>query len=494
MQEDLNPARFGAAFEAFMEAMQAAATLPESPLVERMQKHLGGDPGHLPVVAEEFHSFDHPNVQTAIDTYLATPGRCADLVGIGIENKHFSDFGLSELMTRGRMFGRGVLEEGPVDYVNFHLEGDRILPCVNLGIYLITDGDTPLVLFVAGAVTHSPRQKLRLEVISPGQEAAQAFLRELIETMDRVNVYRGHVISLSSPEFGPGPGTLISFHTLPPVSREDVILPEGVLERIERETVVFAEHADRLLAAGRSLKRGILLYGPPGVGKTLTIEYLSQKMPGRTIFLTAGMGLGMVQPIAELARKLSPAMIVLEDIDLIAEERGLPGRGTSPLLFELLNQMDGLHDDSDVIFVLTTNRPEFLERALAARPGRIDLAVELPLPDQSARRRLLELYAQGLELSDIDLDTIAERIEGATPAYKELLRKAAILAAAEGGEMVVTHRHLDEALAELDEGGRLAQRLLGFRPEVEGGEEGMAVTGFPAPSAVRTGWTSFRAR
>src|ERR687883_2113284 len=91
-----------------------------------------------------------------------------------------------------------------------------------------------------------------------------AFLSELTAAMGRLNVYRGHVISLSPGQLGPGPQTLIAFHKLPRVVREDVILPAGVLDRIERHTIVFAEQAERLLEAGRSLKRGLLLYGPPG--------------------------------------------------------------------------------------------------------------------------------------------------------------------------------------------------------------------------------------
>jgi ATP-dependent 26S proteasome regulatory subunit len=79
-------------------------------------------------------------------------------------------------------------------------------------------------------------------------------------------------------------------------------------------------------------------------------------------------------------------MVVLEDVDLIAQGRGQPFQPTGPILFELLNKMDGLRDDCDVIFVLTTNRPDILEPALAARPGRIDLAIELPLPDADGRR------------------------------------------------------------------------------------------------------------
>jgi hypothetical protein len=87
-----------------------------------------------------------------------------------------------------------------------------------------------------------------------------------------------------------------SHSRLPRVVREDVILPAGVLERIERHTIVFAKQAERLLAAGRSLKRGLLLYGPPGVGKTLTVLYLSGRMAGRTIILTAGLAMGLLQP------------------------------------------------------------------------------------------------------------------------------------------------------------------------------------------------------
>jgi ATP-dependent 26S proteasome regulatory subunit len=260
------------------------------------------------------------------------------------------------------------------------------------------------------------------------------------------------------------------------------------MERIERHTIVFAEQAEVLRAAGRSLKRGLLLFGPPGVGKTLTVQYLTGRMPGRTVLLTTGLGMGLLRPTVQVARALAPSMVVLEDVDLIAEERGMPFGHAGPLLFELLNEMDGLQDDSDVIFVLTTNRPDILEPALAARPGRIDLAVELPLPDAIGRRRLLELYARGLELRAVDLGAIAERIEGATPAYiKELLRKAAVIAASEGAGRTVSDQHLEAALAELDEGGELAHRLLGFRsaqePADSTGRAGTlrrgAPTGFP---------------
>ena len=129
--------------------------------------------------------------------------------------------------------------------------------------------------------------------------------------------------------------------------------------------------AQRLRAAGRHLKRGLLLYGPPGTGKTYTVQYLCSQMPDRTTIVISGQAMGSLGQAAAIARTLQPSMLVLEDVDLVAMERTLPGMESNPLLFQLLNEMDGLEEDADIVFVLTTNRVELLEPALAARPGRI---------------------------------------------------------------------------------------------------------------------------
>jgi SpoVK/Ycf46/Vps4 family AAA+-type ATPase len=316
---------------------------------------------------------------------------------------------------------------------------------------------------------------------------------------DLLNVYRGHAISLTpgSIHIGPGPQTLVQFQAVPRVGRGDVVLPAGLLERIERQTITFSEHAEELLRSGRSLKRGMLLFGLPGTGKTLTVMYLMGRMPDRTVILTTGRGLGLIQTVATMARRLAPSMVVLEDVDLVAEERTTPGFGAAPVLFELLNEMDGLRDDQDVIFVLTTNRPDILEPALAARPGRVDLAVELPLPDAEGRRHLLELYSRGLVFAGVDLDRLVDQIDGATPAYiKELLRKATLQALEAGAGKNLRQADIDGALEELAQGGRLAERILGFRPEQSGPPPGTpprppasasrgVATGFPAQVFIR---------
>jgi len=320
-------------------------------------------------------------------------------------------------------------------------------------------------------------------VMAAERSTAERFVADITGLMAEHNVYRGKIVSLGPQQFGFGPQTIITFHRLPKVTRDDVILPSGVLDRIDRHAIAFSEHADQLIASGRPVKRGLLLFGPPGTGKTLTIMYLAGRMQGRTVLLTTGRALGMIAAVTQMARLLQPSTVVVEDVDLIAQERGMPGVQTQPFLFELLNEMDGLREDIDVIFVLTTNRP----------------AVPLPLPDPDARRRLFALYARGLDFKVNDLDKFIARTEGASPAYiKELLRKAAVFAAIDGNGagLHVTDKHLDEAMDELTEGGRLAERITGFtRPGDEGPPPGaMGPSGYPSRSSTEWATRSRDAR
>jgi ATP-dependent 26S proteasome regulatory subunit len=127
--------------------------------------------------------------------------------------------------------------------------------------------------------------------------------------------------------------------------------------------------------------------------------------------------------------------------------------------------MDGLAEDIDILFVLTTNRPEILEPALASRPGRIDQAYEIPLPDPECRRRLFDLYSSKLTMRVENLEAFIKRTNGASAAFiSELLRKAALFAAPDGDPIIVTDRHLDEAMHEMViAGGAITKNLLGSR-------------------------------
>ena len=188
-----------------------------------------------------------------------------------------------------------------------------------------------------------------------------------------------------------------------------------------------------ILAPGQLLRRAIeadriqslIFYGPPGTGKTHTIHYLASTLPEHTTLIIAAEECGSLGRYFALARVLQPSMIVIEDVDLIARHRG-DSYHEGTMLNVLLNEMDGLREDADVLVVLTTNRPEKLEPALAQRPGRIDQAIEFPLPDETGRAKLLKLYACGLSFSDELAELIVARTSGTSAAFiKELMRRAA---------------------------------------------------------------------
>jgi ATP-dependent 26S proteasome regulatory subunit len=176
----------------------------------------------------------------------------------------------------------------------------------------------------------------------------------------------------------------------------------------------------------------------------------------------------MIAQACSVARTLQPSVVVVEDVDLIAEQREY-GEGEHPLLFQLLNEMDGLGEDLDITFLLTTNRADLLEAALAQRPGRVDHAALLPVPDADARLRLLHLYQGTLVLDLSGPDAVIGRTDGVTASFmKELLRRAALRAADEsehedaGTPIRVTDAHLTAALDQLlDTRNELTRVLLG---------------------------------
>jgi ATP-dependent 26S proteasome regulatory subunit len=124
--------------------------------------------------------------------------------------------------------------------------------------------------------------------------------------------------------------------------------------------------------------------------------------------------------------------------------------------------MDGLKQDADILFILTTSRPEQLESALAGRPGRIDQAIEVPLPDDIGRKKLVQLYGTGLPLGDAVVNEAAQRTEGVSAAFiKELMRRVAQASIARDGGTTVESADIGEALDDmLFTGGKLNVKLL----------------------------------
>ena len=156
--------------------------------------------------------------------------------------------------------------------------------------------------------------------------------------------------------------------------------------------------------------------------------------------------------------------MIIEDVDLIARSRdhiGTPFQ--EALLNKLLNEMDGLREDAEVIFILTTNRPDNLESALTARPGRIDQAIEFPLPDEDGRAKLIRLYSRGLEIDGDVISSTVSKTKGTSAAFiKELMRRSAQFHFENADDGRLRSSSVDSALEEMVfTGGALNLKLLG---------------------------------
>ncbi|GIG28225.1 AAA family ATPase [Cellulomonas marina] len=449
---------FVRAFRAFLDevvAKERTTAEDHGPQIgEVVREHLGSAATVTPlVVREEIPGHALVDLDIALEV-LAERGGGERVVGVGGgDQAHHQSFG--DLLTRGY----GFYGTGPVDHVNLPTGPDTTRRVIAFGVRLLTFRGQPLAVLQRAARPQYGRDSA-LEVACLDEDLAPAFIDEVRRLMLERSVLRGQVVSFSGSPFEPHSNGGITFVARPDVGEADVVLPPGALERIRRHVIGIGRQREQLVAAGQHLKRGVLLYGPPGTGKTHTVRHLVASAPGTTVVLLSGASLAYVTTAAQLARATQPAVVVLEDCDLVAEDRGM-SPGERPLLFQLLDAMDGLDGDADVTFLLTTNRADLLERALAERPGRVDLAVEVPLPDLEARRQLLRLYARDLPLSDAALDDAAARSAGVTASFtKELLRRAVLVAATDGRP--VQDADLAEALDELlSDAEQLTRSLLG---------------------------------
>jgi cell division protease FtsH len=479
---DAEAREFASAFRSLMHWVHADEfARGRNQVVALVTGYLGAGATELSVVSRSLPVFEHVNLQTALDAWTREPGRTVDVHGFVIPPHHAS-VTLQQIIS-----GEGIppLRLTAPPLVDLPNGPGSTLACLMLALLFVADARGHYVVLVSGPREHDPA--LGVEIAGLSVQSAQQVHGELAALGRRLNVYRRHLLDV---QLTPGGGVSLEFLEISQLTRDDVVLPEAVLARVERHALAVADHRDALLAAGQHLKRGLLLYGPPGTGKTHTMRYLIGQMTGYTRLVLTGRSLHAIGSVTELARELQPSVIVLEDVDLVAEDRSF-GPGSTPVLFDLLDAMDGAAPDADLLFVLTTNRADLLEPALAARPGRVDVAIEIDLPDAEARARLLALYARALplQLSDPETQEIIERTDGVTASFlKELLRRAMLEALHDDTSApTLTAAHMSRALDDLlDSGQRLTRSLLGVGNDPESLPPGGGVGALPPPR--RRGW------
>ncbi|MBF8186851.1 ATP-binding protein [Nonomuraea sp. K274] len=475
--------------------LQEAQTLidesrPVPELSSRITGHLSCELRDLVSVTQSFTSWEHASLQRGVEAYLAARGGPHGGPHGGGEWFGVSGHGREHNDTIDILSGRGPehFEIGAVDYATTAVGPDETIEVVTFGLAMTSAPDgAPIVIALRGPAEtfRKPmpmpmpgpfgREGCRIEVIAASRASATAAREEIERLMREHDALRGQILTFGMSEHRGN--SLVTFLPRPSLGPDEVILPDGVLETVERHVAGIGRHAEALRARGQHLKRGLLLHGPPGTGKTHTVRYLMGRMPGVTVLIMAGTAMRFISEAAALARRLQPAIVVVEDVDLVAHDRRFSEEG-SPLLFTLFDAMDGVGADADVTFVLTTNRAEVLEQALANRPGRVDLAVEVPRPDARCRAALLRLYGADLVAAD-DLDPLVAGTDGMTASFfKELVRRAVLVALDEGavGERL-SAGHLSAALDEMLRGHEaLTRSLLGNSrpvPRVAKGADGV---------------------
>lgn len=304
----------------------------------------------------------------------------------------------------------------PPEYEEIDVGDEHPIRCLKNGLWLLEQGEQRYAVLLSPVGRFGYATGMMFQVAAPntpvGIRIAQQFFTHLQDSVLKAESYRGKILSLEQSEHSySGESAGIRVHRLRTVERDQVILPRSTLDLLDRNVIQFARQRPQLAKYRLATKKGLLFYGPPGTGKTHTIHYLARALEGHTTFLITAEQVGLLSEYMTLARLLQPSIVVMEDVDLIARDRNELGTCEEVLLNKLLNEMDGLKEDADILFLLTTNRPEALERALASRPGRVDQAIEFPRPDEAGREKLVRLYSQGVDVPDDVVETVVRRTD-----------------------------------------------------------------------------------
>lgn len=221
-------------------------------------------------------------------------------------------------------------------------------------------------------------------------------------------------------------------------------------EKKELEEIVdFLKNGDKYIKLGARIPKGVLLVGPPGTGKTLMAKAVAGEagVPFFSISgsdfveMFVGVGASRVRDLFEQAKKHQPCIIFIDEIDAVGRQRGAGMGGghdeREQTLNQLLVEMDGFDENTNIIVIAATNRPDILDNALL-RPGRFDRQIYINAPDVRGREQILKVHAKNKQLEpEVDLKTLAKRTPGFTGAdLQNLLNEAALLAARKNKEKI----------------------------------------------------------
>ncbi|MEL7643247.1 MAG: ATP-dependent zinc metalloprotease FtsH, partial [bacterium] len=257
----------------------------------------------------------------------------------------------------------------------------------------------------------------------------------------------------------------------PTVTFEDVAGVDESKEEL-REVVEFLREPQKFISLGARIPKGVLLVGPPGTGKTLLAKAVSGEagVPffsisgSEFVEMFVGVGASRVRDLFDQAKKNSPCIVFVDEIDAVGRQRGAGLGGSHDEREQTLNQMlvemDGFNTDTNVIIMAATNRPDILDPALL-RPGRFDRRVVLDRPDVRGREAILKVHAKGKPLApEVDLGVLARATPGFVGADLENLINEAAILAARRNKRAITQSELEEAVERVIAGPERKSRLI----------------------------------
>ena len=282
----------------------------------------------------------------------------------------------------------------------------------------------------------------------------------------------------------------------PSVTFLDVAGVEEAKEEL-KEVVEFLKYPEKFAALGARIPKGVLLVGPPGTGKTLLAKAVAGEagVPffsisgSEFVEMFVGVGASRVRDLFDQAKRNSPCIVFVDEIDAVGRHRGAGLGGSHDEREQTLNQilveMDGFDTSTNVIVVAATNRPDILDPALL-RPGRFDRQVVLDRPDIKGRTAILEVHAKGKPLeAAVNLEVVAKQTPGFSGAdLANLINEAAILAARRGKKKI-TMPEMDEAVDRVIAGPERRSRVISKKEReiIAYHEAGHALVGYMLPNA-----------
>lgn len=357
-----------------------------------------------------------------------------------------------------------------VERIQVEISEDKTANVVTVGYYFLTKNNKKFVINI-DFERNSNAGYVYVYSSNENKEEASQIISDLEDKVKYLNFLKGAKIT----PFG-------RFLKLKKVyTWDDIILSKNIEEEIKRNIERYLANFEIYRKNGLPAKRGILLCGDPGVGKTLLGKVLVSTTEGVTfVWVTPKFfqsdRTSHIDMLFELADELAPTILFLEDVDFYGTSREYGNN--SIVLGEFLNKADGLIENNGVLIIMTTNYPEMLDKAIKERPGRFDRIIKIPLPEDKERFKMLKVFCKDLKTEDIDWKELSVLTKGFTGA---LLRELIITASSfaiednslgENDKVILKQNHFNLAFETLKQFSKLEKKgTPGFRQREENRDE-----------------------